>query len=231
VVAEYERLDDLLVGLAGDDWRRPTRAPGWAITDQVEHLLISEKAASLALDDRSSEVFGPHFRERTREDRSPERLLAGWRSARSGTVERFAARSDRDKVVWGAGPMSIWSFAQSRLMETWAHGLEIAGAADRPFEDTDRLHHVAGLAYRALPYAFAVAGVDRPVGDLAVDLTAPSGERWWFGPEGTGEIIRGPAGDWCRVATRRMAAEQSALVATGPLSAAAISVARAYLAD
>ncbi len=230
-MAEYDRLDRLLTGLAADEWGRPTRAPGWAVSDQVEHLLISEQAAGSALDGRSSEVFGPLRRRWGPLDRSPEGLISGWRAVRSATVERFTVRSDRDKVVWGAGPMSIRSFAQSRLMETWAHGLEIAAATDHRFEDTDRLHHVAGLAFRALPYAFAVAGVDRPAGELAIDLTAPSGQRWWFGPDGTGEVIRGPAGDWCRVATRRMRPEESALVTTGPLSAAALTVARAYLAD
>ncbi len=57
--------------------------------------------------------------------------------------------------------MSARAFATLRLMETWAHGLDIKDAMeglltytedeDDPTADTSRIRHVAWLAHRMLP--------------------------------------------------------------------------------
>jgi uncharacterized protein (TIGR03084 family) len=129
--------------------------------------------------------------------------------------------------------MSARSFAEARLMETWAHGLDCYAALDIAPVDTDRLRRIAGLGLRALPYAFSLTG-DPPPGDvrkIALDLRAPDGSKWRFGPSGTIDVISGAAGEWCRVATRRCRAEDTSLQAHTPLAARALEVARAYLAD
>ena len=58
--------------------------------------------------------------------------------------------------------MSPASFTTARVMETWAHGLDCFDAAGVTPAYTDRLHHVADLSVRALPYAFMINGVDAP---------------------------------------------------------------------
>jgi enediyne biosynthesis protein E11 len=196
----------------------------------VRHLAVSERAACLALAGQGAEVFS---------GRTPgladigADVLGEWRRAREETLGRFSRLEDRDKVFWGAGPMTVRSFADSRLMETWAHGLDCFAAVAAPPVDTPRLRRIAGLGLRALPYAFSVSGATPP-GDpraVALDISGPEGERWWLGPAESRDVITGSAGEWCRVATRRLAAEDSSLGATSPLAAAAIRVARAYLAD
>jgi uncharacterized protein (TIGR03084 family) len=230
---EQAALDQLLASLPAADWDRSTPAAGWSIADQVEHLAASERAAALALAGRSDEVFGGRAKEPARRAREPAALLDEWRTARAATRAALAAHGDRDRVMWGAGPMSARSFADARLMETWAHGLDCHAALGSAPVDTVRLRRIAGLGFRALPYAFSLAK-DQPPGDvrtIALDLRAPDGTPWRYGPAGTADVIAGPAGEWCRVATRRRRAEDTSLRAATPLAALALKVARAYLAD
>ena len=230
---EYAALDMLLRRVSPGVWRLPTPALGWTVADQVRHLVTSERAAAMSLAGRGAELFA---RQRTIEPAHAADgvdLLDEWRVARTATLHAFHALDDRAKIVWGAGPMSVWSFAQSRLMETWAHGLDCFAAAGEEPVDTARLHHISGLGLRALPYAFSVAD-EEPPGDLrglSLDLTSPAGERWWFGSAYGEAHIVGRAGEWCRVAVRRLQPDATSLVATGSLASAALRVARAYLAD
>jgi uncharacterized protein (TIGR03084 family) len=199
----------------------------------VGHLAASERAAALALAGRSDEVFGSRAREPTVREGEPAALLDAWRTARAATLAAFAPLGDRDRVIWGAGPMSARSFAEARLMETWAHGLDCHAALDIAPVDTDRLRRIAGLGLRALPYAFSLTN-DQPPGDvrnIALDLRAPNGTPWRYGPSASADVIWGAAGEWCRVVTRRCRAADTSLRAGTPLAALALEVARAYLAD
>jgi uncharacterized protein (TIGR03084 family) len=123
------------------------------------------------------------------------------------------------------------SFMTARLMEAWAHGLDVRAALDVPAVDTDRLRHIAFLGYRALPYAYTVAGREPPPGTLRVELTSPDGDATWaFGPDDATDRITGPAGQFCRLFAQRIArAEAPDLVAEGPAADAALDVARAFL--
>jgi uncharacterized protein (TIGR03084 family) len=230
---EQASLDRLLAPLPAVDWVRSTPAPGWSIADQVWHLAVSERAAALAVAGRSNEVFGGPAPRLTMPDTEPAALLDAWRTARAATLAALTPLGDRDRVIWGAGPMSARSFAEARLMETWAHGLDCYAALGVEPEDTDRLRRIAGLGFRALPYAFSLTG-DEPPGDvrnITLDLRAPDGTPWRYGPPGSVDVISGDAGEWCRVVTRRVRAEDTALRASTPLGALALQVARAYLAD
>jgi uncharacterized protein (TIGR03084 family) len=223
-------LDRLLSSLDQAGWSVPTPAPGWNVSDQVRHLAASERAAGLALAGHGADVFAG--RAPGLADIGPD-VLAEWRRAREETLRRFSPLNDRDKVFWGAGPMTVRSFADSRLMETWAHGLDCFTAVAVTPVDTPRLRRIAGLGLRALPFAFRVAGVGPPADPRAValDLSGPEGERWWLGPADSEDVVTGAAGEWCRVAIRRLAAEDSCLQGSSATAAAAIRVARAYLAD
>jgi uncharacterized protein (TIGR03084 family) len=235
LVAEQASLDRLLSSLPSAAWELLTPAEGWTVADQVRHLAASERAASLALARRSAEVFGPRARpaEESSRDPNPAALLEAWRTARAHTLTALTAYGDRDRVIWGAGPMSARSFADARLMETWAHGLDCFAAVDIAPIDTERLRRIAGLGYRALPYAFDLAGVrgSTEVRHLGLDLKGPDGAVWWFGEDASAGVISGTAGDWCRVVTQRRRACDTSLEASTPLGRTALEVARAYLAD
>jgi uncharacterized protein (TIGR03084 family) len=123
-------------------------------------------------------------------------------------------------------PLRPATLATTRLAEHWAHALDITGPLSIPYPDTVRLRHIAWLAHRSLPYAFAVAG--EPSGPVRVELTAPDNATWRFGPDEAGSVISGPAGVFCRVGAQRLAPEESGLTATGPHGPTALRVLRNY---
>ena len=56
----------------------------------------------------------------------PDELLSWWTGLRGRDGPAIRDREDRDRVMWITGPMSVVSFATARLMETWAHGQDVA---------------------------------------------------------------------------------------------------------
>ena len=238
---EQSGLQVELLEITTDDWFRPTPAKGWDVRDTVSHLAdIDEIAIDTCTDGRRPlNEFAARFA-------SPEdttlwgvlrgRRLAGravlawWEDASARERDVFAALDPAVRVPWGIG-MRVASLVTARLMETWAHGLDVRMALGLPAVDTDRLRHVAWLGYRALPYAFSFAGRDRPPGELRVELTSPAGDdTWTFGPSGAPNRIAGPAGAFCRVfAHRAYGRERDALSADGEGAVAALEVARAFL--
>ena len=165
----------------------------------------------------------------------PSELRDWWWTAAAANRRTLAALDSSVRVPWGLG-MGWRAFVTARLMEHWAHGLDIRSAIGRPGVDTQRLRHVAWIATSALPYAFSVAGVTPPEDrTLRVELTPPPDvkvghELWTFGPPDATDRLSGPAGQWCRRAVQRATvAETPDLRTEGPLAALALAHARAFL--
>jgi uncharacterized protein (TIGR03084 family) len=57
--------------------------------------------------------------------------------------------------------MSAASMATARLMETWAHGLDVADALGVAPEPTDRLRSIAHIGVRTRNFAFNLHGRPR----------------------------------------------------------------------
>lgn len=232
LTAEQEELDDLLSSLDDDQWRAPTPAVGWTVHDTVAHLALAELLAHASVVDGRDPVGSGPFPFTAPDE--PAALLDTWRAARRATLTALAEHDDHDRVPWGRRHMAVRSLATARLMESWAHGLDCFAAVDATPVDTDRLVHVARLGWRSLPVAFVVAGEDPPASPdtLRVELLAPSGATWVYGPapHAAAGTVRGRAGVWCRVVTHRWRAPEPApLTCDGDLAAAAVRVARAFL--
>ena len=118
--------------------------------------------------------------------------------------------------------------ATARLMETWAHGLDIADALVVTRPPTHRLRHVAHLAVRALPHAFAVHGRAAPTAPVRVELDGPAGARWEWGPSGAANRVTGPALDFCLLMTQRTNRADVALRAEGAAADGWLDVAQAF---
>ncbi|MCX4691789.1 TIGR03084 family metal-binding protein [Streptomyces sp. NBC_01408] len=238
---EEGRELDLLVGeLPEGDWVRPTPAAGWSIGHQIAHLHWTDRAALLSLTDATG--FGRMVEEALKAPDSfvdegagegaalpPAELLARWRTGRAALDEALAAASPDTRFPWYGPPMKAASMASARLMETWAHGQDVADALSVRRAPTARLRHVARIGVRARDYAYAVRGLPAPAGEFRVELAAPGGAGVWaYGPPDAPQRIAGPALDFCLLVTQRAHRADLALTATGPDADAWLDIAQAF---
>ena len=233
--AEQDQLEMVLAGLPESAWRSPSAAAGWSVADVVLHLAQTEEAVvasatagSEATDWRRyagsvDEAMDAMVRS---ERGAPAETFQRWRSARRAALAALRRADPQRRLAWVTDPLKPRTLATTRLAEHWAHALDITVPLKIDYPDTARLRHVAWLGHSTLPYAFALAG--EPPGEVYCRLTAPDGTTWSYGPPEAGSSITGPASGFCRVGARRLAPEDSGLVARGPHGTAALRVLRNY---
>ncbi len=238
--AESESLDALVAGIPDSRWAEPTPAEGWTIAHQIGHLLWTDEAALLAITNpdgfteqltvAASNPAG--FVDAGAEDhaqRPPAELLASWRTARARLAEALMTVPPGQKILWYGPPMKAASMATARLMETWAHGQDVADALSVPRKPTGRLRSIAHLGVRTRDFASVVNGLTPPAEEFRVELTAPDGvSSWVWGPEDAAQRVTGPAEDFCLLVTQRAHREDLALVVTGPDADAWLDIAQAF---
>ncbi len=240
--AEHAELDALLAPLDEASWDLPTPASGWAVRDQVSHLAFFDDAAATAIVDPAAfTVFaeaalaatGDPMEEHLRRGRAMAGadVLTWWRVARRAMTQAGAGLDPHDRVPWFGPPMSALSFVSARLMETWAHGQDVADALGTTRVPTGRLRHIARLGVRARPFSYVVHGLDVPPGAIRVALVGPSGEHWEFeAGDGspTSAVVEGSALDFCLVVTQRRHHQDTALSVQGPLAVQWLDIAQAF---
>ena len=224
--AEGDALDALVAGLDEAGWRKQTPAAGWDVATSISHLAWTDEVAVKAATDKQAwdEVVlaaiadpdGFVDAEALAGAAVPAAdLLGRWRAARVSLTSALAAY-DGAKMPWFGPPMSPTSMATARLMETWAHSLDVHQALGVAPQPTNRIQHVAHLAVRTRNYAFLNNSLTPPDEEFRIDLVAPDGEVWSFGPEDAAQTVTGSALDLCLLATQRTHRADTDLVATGP---------------
>jgi uncharacterized protein (TIGR03084 family) len=237
--AESDALDALVAGLDPARWADPTPAEGWTIAHQIAHLAWTDRQALLAVTD--PEAFADELGDaathlntyvdegaRAGAGLPPGKLLESWRAGRAELGEVLAGQPPGVRFPWFGPPMSTASMATGRLMETWAHGEDVADALGVRRAPTARLWHVARIGVRARDFAFAANGLPAPTEEFRVELTAPDGSLWAFGPPGARQRVHGPALDFCLLAVRRRHRADVAVQAEGPDADAWLSIAQAF---
>jgi uncharacterized protein (TIGR03084 family) len=240
---QHAELADIVVGLPDAVWHAPTRCVGWDVSDVVLHLSQSDELAIGSLAGRFTEVTNEltgGLRPATSVDDSaalmverqrgiePVELLARWRSDSGQLVEMLGHMDLSQRVAWVAGELSARTLATTRLAETWIHAGDIAESLGIELAATGRLRHIARLAWRTLPYAFASAGLSMS-GPVAFGLTSPSDEIWDFLPdEDPLTTVRGPAIELCNVAARRIDPASTSLHGDGPDLVNVLELVRTY---
>lgn len=241
---QHAELESLLDGLDDGDWDRPSRCPGWSVSDVVLHLAQTNELAAASARGRLQQVAAAltdGIEAAGDADTLADRVVARERGANPAAVHERYSRSATDvlaafeaadphtRVAWVAGEMSPTSLATTRVAETWAHTGDIAAAVGADVDPGDRLWHVCRLSWRTLPYAFSRAGRTMS-GPVAFELTAPDGGTWRFAPEGdeAPTVVRGPALDLCLVAIQRARAADTALSAEGPDATAVLELVRSF---
>jgi uncharacterized protein (TIGR03084 family) len=224
--AETKVLESLLDTVAEDAWALPTPAAGWSIGDQVTHLAYFDDAATLAATDGAAfrnqalelEKHGPNFSSWIAEEyRSmPSRAKYEWlRRSRDNLIASFGCLESKDRVPWYGPSMSVASAVTARLMETWAHGQDIASGLSKPYPQSERLQQVAHLGVSTFGFSFRVHGLEVPDEVVRVELTAPDGTPWVWGDPTASSRVSGAALDFCYVVTQRRHVSETQLVASG----------------
>ncbi|MEV8558090.1 TIGR03084 family metal-binding protein [Streptomyces sp. NPDC051917] len=237
--AESEELDRLVAELSPGQWALPTPAPGWTVAHQIAHLAWTDRSALLAVTDADAfrtlvgkALAAPDsFVDEGAEEgarRTPAELLAAWREGRTALDQALREAPPGARFPWYGPPMSAASMATARLMETWAHGLDIADALGVARTPTDRLRHVARLGVRTRDFAHTVHGLTPPAEEFRVELVAPTGELWAYGPEDAPQRVTGPALDFCLLVTQRAHRSDLALSAVGPDADRWLDIAQAF---
>jgi len=242
--AEGDLLWNAVAGLDEAGWRTPTPAPGWDVATQVAHLLWTDEVAVAAATDK--EAWDAHVLAAIADPTgyvdqqalevarlAPQALLARWGTARTALAAALRAYPTGEKMPWFGPPMSPASMATARFMETWAHALDVyeaLGVAPDAVRDrqTDRIRHVAHLGVRTRNFAFSVHQLEPPAEDFRIELKAPSGETWTWGPEGAAQSVTGSAYDFCLLVTQRVHRDDTDLVATGADAERWLGIAQAF---
>ena len=155
---EQASLDGLVASIDESAWHRDTPAVGWTVLDQIAHLAYFDDAATVAILDpdafRASleavadvaiageldeYTLGPW------RAMDPTTVLSRWRANRAGLAVAATTLDPATRVPWYGPSMSAASFLTARLMETWAHGTDVADALGARLVASDRLVHVARL--------------------------------------------------------------------------------------
>ncbi len=239
LAAEGDRLESLVVDLDDEGWGTPTPAAGWTVATQVAHLAWTDEVAVAAATDKTAWdaivtealkdpegfVDAEAFRGA---EAAPSGLLTRWRAARQALAQALHGVPAGEKLPWFGPPMSPTSMATARFMETWAHSLDVHAALGEQPERTDRIRHVAHLGVRTRSFAYSVHGREAPAEEFRIELTAPSGDLWTYGPDDSSQRVQGSAWDFCLLVTQRIHRQDTDLVARGRDANEWLSIAQAF---
>jgi uncharacterized protein (TIGR03084 family) len=239
LAAEGAVLDDLVAGLPAPSWQAATPSPGWTIAHQIAHLGWTDEIARLAATD--PDAFAAAVDDLAHgaasavddaavaaADRPPAELLAWWRDGRARLADVLVHFPAGAKMPWFGPPMGAASMATARLMETWAHGQDVADTLGVERQPTDRLRHVAHIGVRARSYAYLVNGLEPPAVEFRVELEAPSGDTWTWGPDDATQRVTGRALDFCLLVTQRRHRDELAVTAEGSDAERWLTIAQAF---
>jgi uncharacterized protein (TIGR03084 family) len=238
LLGETADLEALVADLDDAGWGKPTPAEGWDVKDQVGHLAYFDDRALQSMTDRGA--FLSHREEVLSHPDFPDRMAADsrrfdgpgtldwFRRARAALIDSARGIDPSLRVPWYGPDMSTASLVTARIMETWAHGQDVADAVDVQRAPTDRLRHVAFIGVRALPNSYQARGLPVPDAPVRVELGGPSGDVWVFGPEDAQNTVRGPALDFCLAVTQRRHIDDLDLHRQGPVAEEWLSIAQAF---
>ena len=224
--AEQHSLDHAIAGIDDAQWRLATPSAGWDVADQIGHLTFFDGTATIAISDpeafRASVVDLMNGAAAAGYDEftlgrfrslEPRVLLSVWRTNRTELGEAALYLRHDARIDWYGPAMSAKTFLTARLMETWAHGTDVADALGMRLPATDRLRHVAQLGFITRRWSYTVRGEEPPDGSVRVELTSPMGGLWSWGPDAADDVVRGPAEDFCHVVTQRRHLDDTSLAA------------------
>lgn len=239
LAAESQQLDQWVAGLSVSGWSTVTTPEGWTVTHQIAHLHWTDTASVMAI--QEPDAFGRTLKEAASDptgyiDGQTDALalipagdlLLLWREGRADLDAALRSVPDGEKIPWFGPPMSPASMATARIMETWAHGHDVAEAVGIAVRPSSRARHVCHIGVRARGYAHLVRGERDPGVEIRVELTGPDGEMWTWGPVDAAERVTGSGHDFALLATRRRHLDDTDVRAEGEHAAHWLTIVQAF---
>ena len=239
---EHAALDEIVKDLSDSKWDMITPFDDWTIRQEICHLAYFDDKARLATidpdgfqTDMMESLTGitsvDEFLANTTKELmklSPNALMAFWIDERTKMINAIETLAPGDKIVWYGPPMTAESFVIARMMETWAHGQDIADALNIKRTPTERLKHIAHLGVKTFGWSYKNRGLEKPSETVGVELKSPSGETWMWNQGQTKNSITGSAEDFCLVVSQRRHIDDTRLVAIGPIAREWMTLAQAF---
>ena len=237
------RVDELVDSAGPDHWHTDTPAAGWDIAMQIAHLAWTDEVSVTAI--RDADAFRAVV-EKAMADPTGfvdagaaeiaatgrDEVLVRWRMARGELADALKAADPGVQIPWFGPPMRPGSMTSARIMETWAHGVDVADALGVAV-DTDpafvgALPHVARLGWKTRAFSYMMNGLEAPVSEVHVALTRADGSVLEFGPADAEQRVTGPVLDFCLLVTQRVHLDDTALEAVGDDAEGWLRIAQAF---
>ncbi|MDR1710541.1 MAG: TIGR03084 family protein [Propionibacteriaceae bacterium] len=213
LIAEQASFDTFCARLTDAQWEAPASNTEWTIKEELLHIAAFDAAARAMLsggwnvvNEFADKYFGHDeiYRVTAFQHLTGAEVLDGWRVLRTQMDAAFLEKNPKDRVPWAPGlPMAARSLASARLMELWAHSVDVYDAFGLETPVTDRIQAVLFLGWQARPNAYRINGLEMPDTPLYVEVTLPSGATWAKGDPGAENWIKGSARDWALCVVRR----------------------------
>lgn len=216
LLAEQAQVESLVGDFTEEQWMQPASyCTTWTIKDVITHIAFFDYCAVELLNGRGESVNAvadaasdqdEHYHVLAYQDKTGAEILEWWREQRTLMVAAFMEGGPKGRVPWAAGipPMSNRSLASARLMELWAHSVDIYDALGLDPVVKDRITSTLFLSWQGRPNMYNVNGLTfDPEVPMYLELTLPSGELWTKGDPASPNYIKGTAKDWALVSIRR----------------------------
>jgi uncharacterized protein (TIGR03084 family) len=239
LAAEQDALDQILAGLGEAQWDLLTPAVPWTVRDTVSHLAFFEERQTQAVNDPAG--FAEEVNRRLTGDYdkymsigldrgrllTPQAVLDWWREARRTAIDTFTSVEPETRLAWYGPPMKAENAIRARLMETWAHGQDIADALGLTREPTNRLFEIADLGVKTFSWSFANRGLEVPEKRVRVALRGAGGKsRVWN--DSANDSITGPVEEFCLVVAQRLNFRDTHLVIEGEIARRWMEIAQIF---
>lgn len=244
--AQHAELRAILADLTTEQWNAPSLCPGWSVADVVLHLWqadtvalgsargaieVAAREAGWDMDAMHTGVANVDQVAATAVDNqrgiAPADLLKRWSDTADELVATLAGTEPKKPLPWVVGELPARTLATTRLAECWIHTGDIAAGVGVTQPFSERMWHIARLAWRTIPYAFARAG-QALAGPVAIVLDTPDGGTWEFSDGDPLTTVTGDAQTFCQVAARRVPGHTSGLHASGPDADAVLDLVRTF---
>lgn len=212
LVAEQVQVDTLVNKLTEEQWLIDVPVEKWDIKDAIIHIAFYDYCANKLMRGGAEDLMAitpeaeqdEYVRATKFRYMSGKEVLAWWREERTRMTATFYDMNPKNRIPWAPGtPMSAKSLASARLMELWAHSVDIYDALGLDPVVEDRITSTLFLSWQARPFAYRINDFDLPDTPMYLELQLPSGEIWTKGDPTADNYIKGTAKEWALVSIRR----------------------------